>query len=143
MTPRKASRRRTSAPKTSLACRGKTASGKPCRAHAGRFGYCFAHDPSLAAKRDQAKRNGGRRRAYGNGSSPSIRSIEDVRQGLCGVVGRLEVQDNTVSVARALTGAYSVILSTLEKGDLERRLEALEEMMAEKRPEAFHASDPA
>ena len=73
----------------------------------------------------------------------TVATIEDVRQGLCGVVGRLEAMDSSVPVARTLISAYGELRSTLESGDLARRLEALEEMMAEKRPEAFHASDPA
>jgi hypothetical protein len=126
------SRGTTRSGKTRLACRARAKNGKPCRAAARASGLCWRHDPSLLKKRKAAERNGGRRRAYQNGSSATVVTIEDVRQGLCEVVGRLQVQDNTVPVARALISAYGELRSTLEVGDLERRLAALEEQMGKR-----------
>lgn len=116
--------------KTREGCRHRTKSGARCRAAPGPSGLCWAHDPKLAKKRAQACKNGGRKRAYENGPSATVATIEDVRLGLCEVVGRLKRQDNTVAVARALISGYAELRSTLEVGDIERRLAFLEELVA-------------
>jgi len=131
MSPRKATQAAARDGKTRLPCPGPTTSGKSCRANPRASGYCWRHDPALLAKRKAAERNGGRRRAYVKGASPQVRTIEDVRAGLCDVIGRLQAQDNTVAVARALIAAYGELRSTLEVGELERRLAALEQLVGQ------------
>ena len=45
-------------------CAAKTVSGSPCSATPVRpSGYCYWHDPDLAAERDEARRRGGRARS--------------------------------------------------------------------------------
>ena len=132
MSPRKAATAPARSGKTRLPCRARAKDGRPCRAAARASGLCWRHDPALLQKRKAAERLGGRRRAYVKGESPVVLTIEDVRTGLCEVVGRLQAQDNTVAVARALIAAYGELRSTLEVGELERRLAALEELVGSK-----------
>src|SRR5262245_13145882 len=44
-------------------CQQVRQDGTPCRATARPSGFCFAHDPALAAKRTDARRKGGRERS--------------------------------------------------------------------------------
>lgn len=115
-------------------CRGRSKSGERCRANAGKDGYCFAHSPRLKAKRDAARRRGGRGRAYPRipSGSDDLSTLEGVRAGLQRVLAATWLLDNGTRRTRALCAVYALALRVLESevkerlDSLESRLEAIE-----------------
>jgi len=113
-------------------CRAVKNDGQPCGAPRLRDGeYCFWHSPDHAEELAEAQRLGGLRRrkektvagAYdleGLDDVPKIRRLLEIA-----VLDTLSLEN---SVARSRTLAYlaQVALKTLEVGEFEARLEALE-----------------
>ena len=113
-------------------CRAVKGDGQPCGAPRLRDGeYCFWHSPDHAKEAAEARRLGGLRRrkektvagAYdleGLDDVPKIRRLLEIA-----VLDTLSLEN---SVARSRTLAYlaQVALKTLEVGEFEARLEALE-----------------
>ena len=113
-------------------CRAVKDDGQPCGAPRLRDGeYCFWHSPDHAEELAEAQRLGGLRRrkektvagAYdleGLDDVPKIRRLLEIA-----VLDTLSLEN---SVARSRTLAYlaQVALKTLEVGEFEARLEALE-----------------
>jgi hypothetical protein len=113
------------------------ADGSPCRAAARPSGYCWAHDPSLSARRDAARRAGGRersRRAAVLPDAPDLalvsvadaqviyaRTLNDVRQG------KLDPR-----VSNAIGYLLAGFVRALEGFDHEQRLAAVEEQLAQR-----------
>ena len=118
-------------------CKGKLKNGKACSAHAGSSGYCWAHDPKLARKRAQAHKRGGRNSRH---SAPASDLPEDAdpttAQGLQKAIATVFLDtwklENSVARARALAYLASVQKSIIEVGELEGRIEALEQAIAKK-----------
>jgi hypothetical protein len=116
-------------------CRAVKDDGQPCGAPRLRDGeYCFWHSPDHAEELAEAQRLGGLRRrkektvagAYdleGLDDVPKIRRLLEIA-----VLDTLSLEN---SVARSRTLAYlaQVALKTLEVGEFETRLEALEATM--------------
>lgn len=113
-------------------CAALTMGGRPCMATRQRESdFCFHHDPARARERAEARKRGGRNRlgahdSRGARESVEIRSVRDV-------LGILEeaISDTLAeapSQARARTLAYVALaaLRTLEVGELESRIAALE-----------------
>jgi len=113
-------------------CHGKTASGKPCKMPAVKgTRLCFAHSPARAAERAQARRRGGQNSHTPHAGDPStipanIGSLEDAGKLLNYVLAELLVMDNGIARARALLAAYEMCLKSIEIGELEARIAALE-----------------
>lgn len=110
-------------------CAATTAAGRPCRARP-RPGtpWCFAHDPSLAEVRADARRRGGANRAAVVRLTDRMPAtvaalVEDVLASLADVrAGRMEPARGqaVASLARAALAAY-------QAEDVERRLDAIEQ----------------
>jgi hypothetical protein len=118
-------------------CEAKNAAGGPCGMpplEDGRF--CFAHDPRRGRDRAVARKKGGHNRQT-PGATEELRqaiSIEDVaniRRVLTDVVADTVAQENSAQRSRALGYLLGVALKALEVGELEERLEALEQRIAE------------
>ncbi len=115
-------------------CHGRTAGGQPCKMVAVKGGrYCFAHDPAKAAPRAEARKRGGYHSATPHAGDPAtipanIGSLEDAGKILNYVLAELLVMDNGIARARALLAAYEMYLKSIEIGELERRIAALEAM---------------
>ena len=116
-------------------CRAVKDDGQPCGAPRLRDGeYCFWHSPDHAEELAEAQRLGGLRRrkektvagAYdleGLDDVPKIRRLLEIA-----VLDTLSLEN---SVARSRTLAYlaQIALKSLEAGEFEARLEALEATM--------------
>lgn len=115
-------------------CQGRTRSGAPCRMPpAAGASLCFTHDPERAQERAAARKRGGynRRTAPGELASADveIRSAADVQRVLVAVLKDAAKLENSVQRAKALGSLLLVALRTLEVGELEQRLAALEQQL--------------
>jgi hypothetical protein len=114
-------------------CAFRSATGRPCRAAPLRDGeFCLMHSPERVKEVQEARRLGGlRRRRESTISSAyqfdSLNSVEGIRRIV--EVAVLDTLSMENSIARSRTLAYlaQVALRTLEIGDLETRIAALEE----------------
>jgi hypothetical protein len=116
------------------ACRSRTASGQPCRAHAiSGSRYCFAHDPGQGAKRALARKTGGQRRRVSHGGNetdlPSeVKTLDDANKILAYVLAEIIPMENSIPRARVLLALFDSYLKSFEIGELEGRLTALEQL---------------
>ena len=108
-----------------------------CRAHALKDDtYCFNHSqrPDVIDKRAAARSRGGRRgKVLEAAYIESIDSIDDLKQVLADALNELRLcgSENIVGKARAIGYLVNVAAGLLKDGDLEQRLSALEESLAE------------
>ena len=97
---------------------------------------CFSHDPEHARVRAAARKLGGhrRRRSKAAGSDEAIQldSVTVVRRLLERAVMDALALENSVARARVLAHLASVALKTLEVGELEQRVAALESQVTER-----------
>ena len=115
-------------------CEGTTKAGRPCRSFALEAGRCVMHDPSRAEQMRDA-------RAAGAVKAAKVRSLRGHRSRLVTVPELLRF--NADVVHRAISGElppdlarvaiYGLTLqrALIESGDLAKRLEALEQRLAE------------
>ena len=106
-----------------------------CRAHALRGDdLCFAHSmtPESVQKRKEARSKGGSKGRL-HIQDLDIRTVEDVRSVLSETVSELRstASDNLVSKSRTIGYLCGILLTALEKSDLEERIVKLEEAQAE------------
>ena len=112
-------------------CQATRRDGEPCSAKATIGDYCVGHAPHLEAKRQEARREGGRNKA-------TSRRVEKLLPGRLRPVANLlemaikEVHDGDLDPRKALAmaslaGTLSRIVST---GEVEERLRELETRMS-------------
>lgn len=111
------------------ACRGVRRDGTACRASAGPSGsgYCFGHDPALAAARAKGRSAGGKGRGVGARLRRAVPA--DLRDVLVRLVDALEqTHDGTIEprVASAMGSLAGAIVRVYEVGELALRVEKLE-----------------
>lgn len=112
-------------------CTSKKRNGDPCRAYAGKNGYCFTHDATKGKERALARRIGGlsTKKPHIADSSliPSdVRSIDGVFTILNYALQESIVLDNSIARSRLLVSIAHGFIEALKVGELEKRLEALE-----------------
>jgi len=116
-------------------CRFQKPNGEPCRATPMRDEeYCFWHHPEHAEEAAEARRLGGLRRrkekiTQGAYDFDGLQTVSQIRRLL--EVAAVDTLGLENSVARSRTLAYlsQVALKALEVGELEERVQALEEAM--------------
>ncbi len=125
---------------TRRTCNSRNEDGRPCGAPPLLDSdLCFWHSPEHADDAAEARRLGGIRRRRekalaGTYDLQGLESVGDVRRLLeIAVLDTLELEN---SVARSRTLAYlaQVALKTLEVGELEDRLQALEQVLDSRHP---------
>jgi hypothetical protein len=121
---------------SNTACSATTRAGQPCAAPPLREGrFCASHDPEYADTMQQARTLGGQRRrkevavgaAYdfeGLHTVPQIRRLIEVA-----VIDTLSLE-NSVSRSRAIAYLAHTAAQLLEAGELEQRLERIEQALA-------------
>lgn len=120
--------------KTSKAqCKGQTRSGPPCRMKPTADGYCFNHSPKQAAARAQSRRAGGLARHTPHFADAStlpadVTTLEDARKILTYTLGEILGHDNSIARARVLLALFDSFVKSIEIGEIEQRLAALEAM---------------
>jgi hypothetical protein len=93
--------------------------------------WCFNHDPARAADRARARKLGGQRgnrSAAGPAGDPvPLRTVADVLALVEQVVGDAYAMDLSAERCRVLLGAAGQAMKAIEVGEIEARLEALEQ----------------
>ena len=119
---------------TKRQCIFHLSSGRQCKAAALKDSeFCWVHSPERSKERQEACRLGGLRRKRESTISSayqfeSLDSVEGIRRiVLIAVLDALSMENST-SRARILAYLAQVALHTLEVGDIETRIETLEEM---------------
>lgn len=113
-------------------CKAKTASGQPCKMQALKGGrFCFNHAPEAVAERAQARKRGGENRHTPHFADESIlpkdvQSIDDARNLLTYTLQEVAGMDNTIARARVFLALFDGFIKSIEIGDIEARLQALE-----------------
>lgn len=114
-------------------CQSKTAGGKPCRVPALKGSrYCFTHDPSTRRAQAAARRKGGENRHtphFADASSlpGSVDTLEDANKILGYTLAEVIGMDNSIARARVLLSLFDSFVKSFEIGELEKRIQALEE----------------
>ncbi len=118
----------------SVVCAGQRRDGKPCRASATIGPHCIGHAPSLASKRQQARRQGGRNKAT------SIRLSKLMPIRLVPIFERLEMaltelHEGTLEprVGGAMASVATALIRCVQAGEIEERLRRLEERQPQAR----------
>ena len=111
-------------------CKAIRTDGEPCQAQAqGEGGFCFWHDPECRRELLDARRRGGQNRRR-KVELPSAEPLapEDARSILAGVVEAVVAGALDAGTARAVGYLLQIEARIREGYDLEKRVEALEEL---------------
>jgi Family of unknown function (DUF5763) len=119
---------------TLLTCRAARKDGSPCVTPARESGYCFAHDPALAAKRKAAHYAGGVNKGAGrrlakltpHSLKPVLTALFEALQGLQD--GTIEPRQGSAmaAVAGAIVRCYETAQLEAALAETQARLAALE-----------------
>ncbi len=121
-------------------CRARTRRGEPCRmAPVIGSDHCFTHAPEKARDLAEARKRGGQARQtprlFELPATPvALRDVVSVQGLLERVVHETLAQSNGHDRSRALGSLLMIALRTLEAGDLEARIVALETRLAMSSP---------
>jgi hypothetical protein len=102
--------------------------------------YCLFHSPDKAKARAEGRRRGGKARMRGEATLPAdapdaqLGTMQELAAYLALTVNRAAKGTLGVRVANAIAGLAGQLQRCLERGDLERRLVALEERAKGGRP---------
>jgi hypothetical protein len=94
--------------------------------------FCFFHSPKKAKERAKAQRKGGKKaltdkkRVLGE-SNIEIKKTSDVVSLLNETINQVRTGEIEVKIANAVGYLSGICLKALEQGDIEKRLEALEQ----------------
>ncbi len=116
-------------------CQAKKRNGEPCNASAGETGFCFTHDATKSKERAIARRNGGLKRITPSVADKSLvpketRTITDVMTILdFALQESLELQ-NSIQRGRLLVSIAHGYIEALKIGEMEGRLEAVENALS-------------
>jgi hypothetical protein len=118
-------------------CSATRKDGTPCKALALADGFCAFHSPALAGRRQAGRKKGGAK-SYRppvtlGPDSPDfpLASVGDVCAFLAVVINKTARGGLDPKIANALTYAASTLSSCLARGDLETRLAAVEQLLAQ------------
>ena len=112
-------------------CEFVKSDGEPCQAKCmTNSDYCYWHNPDMAASRGEARKKGGQNRRAGKQSNHgrySIKTTDEILRALEDALNDACNLENSHARARTIGYLCQISLKALEAGELERRLEALEE----------------
>ena len=120
-------------PDSRLRCNATTQQGMACRAAPvpGRA-YCLFHDPAKAASQTHARRAGGRERskpaAVVAATEPdlALSTVHEVGTMLADAINRVRKGTLDTKIANTLGFLAGVLIKSIETGEMEQRLAALE-----------------
>ena len=115
-------------------CQSNKQNGEPCNASANESGFCFTHDVTKGRERAIARRNGGLKRITPHVADVSIvpretRTIKDVMTILDYALQESLVLSNSIQRGRLLVSIAHGFIEALKVGEMEQRLEAIENAM--------------
>jgi Fe-S cluster assembly ATPase SufC len=93
--------------------------------------WCWTHDPDKAGDRVAARLKGGQNRRTPSRSAsmapPSLRTVDEIQQGIDHVWLDTLEQENSAQRSRTLVAILTAALNVLDKERFEERLAALEQ----------------
>jgi hypothetical protein len=94
--------------------------------------FCFFHSPKKARERAEAQRKGGKKalsekKRVLQGSNIEIKNTSDIVELLNETINQVRTGEIEVKIANAVGYLSGICLKALEQGDIEKRLEALED----------------
>ena len=112
-------------------CQATKRNGEPCNASASERGFCFTHDASRGAERAIARRNGGLKRITPHAADAALvpketRTITDVMTILDYALQESLALQNSIQRGRLLVSIAHGYIEALKVGEMEQRLEAVE-----------------
>ena len=116
-----------------MKCKAKTQNGQPCRMSVLKDSkYCFTHSPAHRAQQAQARRKGGENRHTPHFADPAqlpanMATLEDASKLLTYTLTEVIGHDNSIARARVLLALYDSFVKSFEIGELEKRIQALEQ----------------
>jgi len=114
-------------------CKAKTGNGQDCKMQALKGGrYCFAHAPEAGAARAMARKAGGERNRtphYGDSAAipREVRTLDDANKILAYTLAETVPMENSIARARLLLALYDSFVKSFEIGEMEKRIQALEQ----------------
>lgn len=116
-----------------LRCKARTNSGRHCQAFVSANGLCALHSDPLRASRlgnlsGASRRRSGRKLKYSEDGVP--KTIQEVATQIAVSFSDLRAGRIEPKLAGAIGYLGNVLLGAFEKGDVEKRLEALESALA-------------
>src|SRR5574341_33272 len=118
-----------------IRCKANTKNGEPCGAYAlADSDYCYMHDTARGADRAAARKLGGLHRRVNHGWGDisalpkQIRTLTDVLALLDYVLAEAIPLENSIARTRALIALAAEFTNAIRGGDIEARLQALEEL---------------
>jgi hypothetical protein len=94
--------------------------------------YCFTHAPEAGAARAIARKTGGERHRtphYGDDSiiPREVKTLADANKILAYTLAEVVPMENSIARARLLLALYDSFVKSFEIGEVERRIQALEQ----------------
>jgi hypothetical protein len=119
-------------------CTATTGSGQPCQmAPLEGATLCFQHSPTTARERAEARKKGGRNRSRvspaGDPGPVDLGSADAIRELLAEETRATLQRSPSDTRARTVVALLTLAVKLLEVGELEARLEALEEQLRTRR----------
>lgn len=118
-------------------CAAMTRHNKPCRAaRIPGSEWCAFHDPARARLQAEARQRGGRNRRVPKGPPPPpgsirLRDVPAIQARLEAELADAMARENCDARTRSVVAVLTLALKCLEVGELETRLAALEQRLAE------------
>ena len=111
-------------------CKATRVNGGKCKARPlkGRT-KCFTHDEKNAKQRAQARRKGGlrTRTPHSDRTLPEqVRTLDQAREILEYTLSEISQHENSIARARVLIALFDSFIKSIEIGELENRIAALE-----------------
>lgn len=116
-----------------MKCQGKTKSGQACKMPAIKGDrYCFTHSATTRKAQAAARKLGGYNSSTPHAGNPvtipaDITTIETAAPIVRYVLDELLTMDNSIPRARALLACFDSFVKAFEIGELEKRIQALEQ----------------
>lgn len=113
-------------------CKSKTKAGDSCKGYAITNSlYCAFHDPAIAIERQIWRKLGGQRRKISEIAEIKLSTIEDIHNILHAIIASTLSLLNSIERNRTLNAMVRTALQVYQVGDLEQRMQSLEERWGE------------
>ena len=113
-------------------CKAKTKTGEPCKVPALKGArYCFTHSPDTRAEQASARKRGGKARHTPHFADPpelqDRAALDDLQKVWVYTMRELIGMDNSIIRSRAIFQGIEIGKGLFEVGELEKRIQALEQ----------------
>ena len=113
-------------------CNSKNSRGEPCKMAAVKGDrYCFNHSPSTRRAQAEARKRGGMAQKTPHFAEAAqlpqdVTTLEEARKIITYTLAEVAGMDNSIARARVLLALFDSFVKSIEIGELESRIAALE-----------------